>query len=292
MGTARVKRGASSRARPRKSGARVAVPKKIAAKLPVKQESANRLARWAFGLFVAAIVVVSAIALELPAKAWTSFGEAMGEAGFRVQRVDVTGVKNMDSKPVYDIAFNQQSTAMPLVDAAGIREQLLQYGWVKDARVARRLPDTLVIDIVERDSAAIWQDKNRLSLVDSDGVVLGPVKVTEMPDLPLLVGEGANAQSRYLERLLSDAPTLKPQLESATWVSRRRWDLTFQTGETVALPEGEVAAKTALAKFAKLDKSTGLLGRGIVRIDLRVPGKMIVRLPNAVPAEQSLEQEG
>ncbi len=292
MGTARVKRGASARARPRKSGARVAVPKKIASKLPVKQESANRLARWAFGLFVAAIGAVSVIALELPAKAWTSFGEAMGDAGFRVQRVDVTGVKNMDSKPVYDIAFNQQSTAMPLVDASGIREQLLQYGWVKDARVARRLPDTLVIDIVERDSAAIWQDRNRLSLVDSEGVVLGPVKVTEMPDLPLIVGEGANAQSRYLDRLLAEAPTLKPQLESATWVSKRRWDLAFQTGETVALPEGEAEAKTALAKFAKLDKSTGLLGRGIVRIDLRIPGKMIVRLPNAVPAQQSLEQEG
>ncbi len=292
MGTARVKRGASSRPRPRKSGARVAVPKKLAAKLPVQQESANRVARWAFGLFVAAIGVVSVIALELPAKAWTSFGEAMGDAGFRVQRVDVTGVKNMDSKPVYDIAFNQQSTAMPLVDASAIREQLLQYGWVKDARVARRLPDTLVIDIVERNSAAIWQDRNRLNLVDAEGVVLGPVKVTEMPDLPLLVGEGANAQSRYLERLLADAPTLKPQLESATWVSQRRWDLTFQTGETVALPEGETAAKTALAKFAKLDKSTGLLGRGIVRIDLRVPGKMIVRLPHAVPAQQSLEQEG
>ena len=34
-------------------------------------------------------------------------------------------------------------------------------------------------------------------------------------------------------------------------------------------------------KFARLDKQTGLLGRGVVRFDLRVPGKMIVRLPRA-----------
>ena len=39
---------------------------------------------------------------------------------------------------------------------------------------------------------------------------------------------------------------LAPQLESATWVGRRRWDLQFQTGETIALPEGEAAARTAL----------------------------------------------
>ena len=39
-------------------------------------------------------------------------------------------------------------------------------------------------------------------------------------------------------------------------------------------------------KFAKLDKSTGLLGHGILRFDLRMPGKMIVRLPHA-PANRS-----
>jgi cell division protein FtsQ len=81
--------------------------------------------------------------------------------------------------------------------------------------------------------------------------------------------------------LMASVPMLKPQLASATWVGGRRWDLNFQSGETLALPEGEDAAKAALAKFARLDKSSGLLGRGIVRFDLRIPGKMIVRLPRA-----------
>ena len=64
-------------------------------------------------------------------------------------------------------------------------------------------------------------------------------------------------------------------------IGSRRWDLSFQSGESLALPEGEEAAKAALAKFARVDKESGLLGRGIVRFDLRVPGKMIVRLPRA-----------
>ncbi|QIK97248.1 FtsQ-type POTRA domain-containing protein [Sphingomonas sp. HDW15A] len=218
----------------------------------------------------------------------------MGEAGFRVKSVDVVGVQNMDSRPVFQIALDQKSTAMPLVDVESIRARLLRYGWVKDARVSRRLPDTLVIDIVERKPAALWQNDKKLSLIDSEGVVLDKVKVTEMPDLPLLVGAGANAQSRKLDALLGAAPGLKPQLESAAWVSGRRWDLHFQTGETVALPEGEGEARQALAKFARLDKSAGLLGRGILRFDLRVPGKMIVRLPtDAVPkAGDSAPQEG
>jgi cell division protein FtsQ len=88
---------------------------------------------------------------------------------------------------------------------------------------------------------------------------------------------------------------LKPQLASATWVGGRRWDLSFLSGEIVALPEGEAAARRALAKFAKLDRSAGLLGRGLLRFDLRQAsqGKMIVRLPksvaDAVPADLGAE---
>ena len=147
--------------------------------------------------------------------------------------------------------------------------------------MSRRLPDGLVIDIVERKPAALWQDKDQLSLIDHDGVVLDRVPVAQMPDLPLLIGPGANGQASSLDRLLDGVPTLKPQLAAATWVGQRRWDLLFQSGETVVLPEGEGIASDALVKFAKLDKSAGLLGRGLKRFDLRLPGKMTVRLPRA-----------
>ncbi len=292
MSAARVRRGSVGAKRPGKAAKRVSVPKKIVDRLPVEQDSANRLARWMFGLFAVGVVGLALVALDVPAKVGTAAGEAMGEAGFRVRSVDVQGIQRMDSKPVFQIALDQKSMAMPLVDVAGIRERLLQYGWVKDARVSRRLPDTLVIDIVERKPAALWQDQQKLSLIDSEGVVLDRVPISDMPDLPLLVGSGANARSEELNSLLASVPTLKPQLESASWVGRRRWDLHFQSGETVALPEGDGEAKAALAKFARLDRSAGLLGRGILRFDLRIPGKMVVRLPRSpgepiVPDTQS-----
>ena len=277
MSAAHVRRG--SQARPRKAAPRVTVSKKLAKKMSVEQAQANRLATWAFGLFVLAIVAVALVALDVPAKIAQATGQAVGDAGFRVKSVDIQGLRRMDPKPVYAIALDQKTTAMPLVDVAGIRERLLGFGWVKDARVSRRFPDTLVIDIVERKPAALWQDEQRLSLIDAEGVVLDRVPVSQMPDLPLLIGKGANSHAIPLEKLLAAAPTMKAQLVSANWVGQRRWDLAFQSGETIALPEGEAAAAAALAKFAKMDKSSGLLGRGMLRFDLRVPGKMIVRLP-------------
>ena len=295
MTATRVSRGGAARAKPKKP-ARVTVPKKIADKLPVDHKRANRLAGIAFAMFVAFIGVAVLIALDIPSKAASQAGEAVGQAGFRVRGYEITGLNRMARQPIDAIVAEQVGQPQPFVDVGSIRAKLMNFGWVKDARVSRRLPDTLVIDIVERKPAALWQDRDRLALIDAEGVVLDRVPVDKMPDLPLLIGAGANAREGELRRLMEAVPTLKPQLASATWVGRRRWDLMLQSGEVLALPEGEPAAKEALTKLAKMDREAGLLGRGLIRIDLRVPGKMIVRLPEGAgaPAETTpeVQQQG
>jgi cell division protein FtsQ len=290
MSAAHVRRGGAARAKAKKP-AKVAVPKKLAKRLPVDQARANKIAGLVFAAFVLAIGIVVLIALDIPAKAERAAGTAVGEAGFKVSGYQITGINHMNRALIDAVVTDElrraaddaDSSKAPqaLVDVAQIRRRLLAFGWVKDARVSRRLPDSLSIDIVERTPAALWQSQGQLALIDSEGVVLDRVPVDKMPDLPLLIGPGANAQEQQLDRLVAAVPTLKPQLASATWVGGRRWDLSFQSGETVALPEGEHAAKAALVKFARNDKESGLLGRGIIRFDLRVPGQMTVRLPRA-----------
>jgi cell division protein FtsQ len=290
MSAAHVRRGGSARTKARKPS-KVAVPKKIAKRLPVDQARANKVAGLVFGAFLLVIGIVVLVALDIPAKAERAAGTAVGHAGFTVSGYQIVGIGHMDRKLVDTVVTDELRRAadeagttkapQALVNATAIRDRLLAYGWVKDARVSRRLPDTLVIDIVERSPAALWQSAGRLALIDGDGVVLDRVPVDKMPDLPLLIGPGANGQERQLTHIMTAVPTLRPQLASATWVGGRRWDLNFQSGETVALPEGESGAKAALMKFARLDKQSGLLGRGIVRFDLRMPDKMVVRLPRA-----------
>src|SRR3546814_5079914 len=77
-------------------------------------------------------------------------------------------------------------------------------GWVKDARISRRLPDTLVVDIVERDPVAVWQHDGQLHLIDVTGVVLQSVSAGAMPDLPLVVGPNANLQTAGLNKLMEN----------------------------------------------------------------------------------------
>jgi cell division protein FtsQ len=293
MTAAHVRRGGAARARAGKPS-KVAVPKKIAKRLPVDQARANKVAALIFGAFVLAIGVVVLIALDIPAKAERAAGTAIGEAGFKVSGYQIVGLNHMNRALVDAVVADELRRAaadagadkapQALVDVSEIRRRLLGYGWVKDARVSRRLPDSLVIDIVERRPAALWQNQGELALIDDHGVVLDRVPVDKMPDLMLLIGPDANGEEQQLSRLLDSVPSLKPQLASATWVGSRRWDLSFQSGETVLLPEGEAQATEALSHFARHDRSEGLLGRGILQFDLRNwprTHQMTVRLPRS-----------
>ena len=166
---------------------------------------------------------------------------------------------------------------MPLLDLDKIRGELIALSWVEGARVSGRLPDTLHIEITERQVAAVWQDGGRYALIDPAGHVLESIKPGSRPDLPILSGPNANKKALDLAALLDAAPALKEQVKAAKWVSNRRWDLQFKTGETLQLPEGTKEAETALLKFARFDGVNRLLGHDLVNFDMRDPKNLYVR---------------
>lgn len=274
--TARIARGSARNTRPRQASARPKQGRKRAAPDPLS-DFVRRASWWIFFLMILAVGIAAIGAFRIPQMVGVAIGERIGEAGFSVKRVEIKGLDRMQRLPVYAVALDQNSMAMPLVDLEGTRQRLLRFGWVKEARVSRRLPDTLVVDIVERKPSAIWQHEQQLNLIDGDGVVLEPVKLEAMPDLPLVIGPAANRHANELAQLVQTAPQLKPMMAGATWIGGRRWDIRFQSGEVLALPEG-AAAQRALAHFGRMDQATQLLGRGFVRFDMRIPGKFIVRV--------------
>jgi cell division protein FtsQ len=263
------------------------------ARLPVSAEAVQR--GIAYSLVALALAAVWGVAsfFGLPGMARMELAEVAAHNGYQVEKVEVHGTHRMDAKSVYDIALGQVDRSMLNVDLAAVRADIGRLPWVQDARVSRRLPNTLVVDVVERKPRAVWQHQGRLALIDASGVVLEQVSPQAMPDLPLLVGEAANMQAERLSRLMETAPALKSLLAGATWVGNRRWDLRFQSGETLALPEGDAPAAAALVNFARLDGVNHLLGRGVTRFDMRDPAKMVMRMPEGrtvpnIPADNAV----
>ena len=59
----------------------------------------------------------------------------------------------------------------------------------------------------------------------------------------------------------------------------RRWNLTFKTGQVLALPEGDEKAAGALLSFARMDGVNRLLGGKVAAFDMRAPDRIYMRVP-------------
>ena len=277
--TTRSGRGTPARAKP---AARRRPPAKsgggLMPRIALPDGVARRLKNWTLGLIVTGAIVGGLVAMGVPQMTGMATAHGLGQMGFVVHNIQLTGLKQVDRDTVYRIVSEAHGQDMPLVDLAKLRAELLQLDWIEDARVSRRLPDTLAIDLVERVPSAVLQRNQQLFLIDDKGHVLSAVDPHTMPvSLPLVIGDGVEGHIGQLRDLIASQAPLKQLIEGATWVGQRRWDLRFQSGETLSLPEGDKAALDALALFARKDQEARLLGQGYVHIDMRDPTRMVVR---------------
>ncbi|USA40005.1 cell division protein FtsQ/DivIB [Pelagerythrobacter marinus] len=259
--------------------------------LPFTEEQLHRI--------FLAIILGGAVALALfvaslagvPAMAQQQVALLAADAGFEVRKVRVTGVERMNEMKVYERALARRDRPMPLVDLEALRAELLELSWVKDARVSRQLPDSLVIDIVERRPHAVLRKPDRLMLIDDSGVELEPIAADKAQGMLIVAGPGAGRQVGALADLLAAAPALGPQVAEAEWIGNRRWNLTFDTGQVLALPQGEDESAGALVAFARLDGVNRLLGGKVATFDMRAPDRIYMRVPGRA-AQAMATQEG
>lgn len=247
--------------------------------LPFTEEQLHRI--FLVAILGAALVLAWVVASTagLPVMAAEQLAQVAAQAGFEVKRVEVRGVKNINELKVYEKALAERNRAMPLVDLDALRAELLGLSWVKDARVSRQLPDTLVIDIVERSPHAVLRKADRFVLIDETGHELETVSRKQANGRLIVSGPGAGQQVVALSQLLSAAPALKPRVQEAEWIGNRRWNLTFQSGQVLALPEGDGASAGALATFARMDGTNRLIGGKVTAFDMRARDRIYMRVP-------------
>ena len=247
-----------------------------------------------------AIILGGAVALAwfiaslagIPAMAQAQVAGLASDAGFEVRRVRISGVERMNDQAVFDAVWKERNAAtpMPLANLEDIRERLLAMAWVSDARVSIQLPRTIAIDIVEREPHAVLKKPDRLMLIDAEGVELEPISKESAAAELTISGPGASRVVGGLDRLMSAAPALQPQVKEAEWVGNRRWNLSFKSGQVLALPQGEDAAAKALVAFARMDGQNRLIGGKVATFDMRAPPRVYMRIPGR--ADQVLNAGG
>jgi cell division protein FtsQ len=207
-----------------------------------------------------------------------------GQAGFKLRAVHVEGASAMAAPDIIAATGVYKDQPVLGLDLQKVREQVEQVGWVKEARIVRLLPDTLVIAVVERKQLAVWQSGGRTFVIDERGQPIPEADPGRFPSLPLVVGQGGAEMAPGILPTLSQRPRLMERMEALVRVDNRRWDLRLKDGSIVQLPA--VGEEEALAQLEQLDQRSHILELGFERIDLRNPDVVAVRPRQSAPAGQ------
>ena len=244
--------------------------------------------------FAAAALVIAGIAGGA-AWSWQSGVAADQWGAMRVAVIDASGAVGLVIDDVY-VAGRVETSRDDLIDALGVtlgmplmaydadaaRRRIEALGWVREATIERRFPHTVFLRIAERRPIALWQRDGRLVVVDRDGVVIHGARPENFARLPVIVGDDAPEHVARLLAVLAVEPGLSARVEAAVRVGGRRWNLRFDNGVDVAMPETGLAE--AWRRLAAFERRHQLLGRDITAIDLRLPDRVVVRPTGVVDA--------
>ena len=135
----------------------------------------------------------------------------------------------------------------------------------------------LEVTLAERSAAIVWQSRDALEALDATGHRVGPIAArTDRPELPFLLGDGADGHVPEAIELMYAANRVLPNVLGLVRVGERRWDMVLKEGPRIKLPEqGAVnALRWVLAQHGAQD----LLARDVTTVDMRNPAKPVLRM--------------
>ncbi len=234
---------------------------------------------WSVAAAMVLIVGVSLMRSVQPGSGLASFRERVGRAtNMMVTDIQVEGramTPEGQLRAALGVAVGDPLLGFSLEDARARIERLT---WVQHATVERRLPGTVVVQLVERRPFAVWQSAGRFVLIDRAGQPVAeqdPVKdAAAFSLLPLVVGPGAPEAAAALLDQLATLPALKSRVVAAVRVGERRWNLRLNSGADVLLPEGFELA--AMNRLMELQAAQSVLDRPLQTLDLRAPDRLVV----------------
>ena len=217
----------------------------------------------------------------------TRLNRELEEHGFIVEDIELYGRKHTSLASVHEVLDIGGGEGILSVDIDALRERLNALPWVKSAMVHRQVPNRISIKLMEHEPAVIWQTKGRHYLVSTEGEIID-APVSGFSHLPIAIGDNAfQTAPSFVKQLSSAAPEVFARLKAVVREGNRRWTLMLDdldAGIEVKLPEGDVSA--ALDRLLQLMLEEKILDKNLAVLDLRQPGKMVVRFHKVVARKQ------
>ncbi len=202
---------------------------------------------------------------------------------FSLHRLEVQGsLKHINEYQVKLAASRGVRGNFFTVDLDVVRQAFEKLPWVASARVTRRWPDLLVVELTEHQPLAHWNGK---SLLSDRGVVINATLDALLPRLNGMQGTGPEVLEAY-RRFARTLASSGLRISELTYSPRRAWRIKTESGLEIAL--GRMEPDSRLERFATLyQKVSEKLGAPPAYADLRYAEGFAVRPARALESGKS-----
>lgn len=194
--------------------------------------------------------------------------------GFKLEEVIVQGRNKTDQETLLKALNIKRGDAILAINLEALRFKIEKLEWVRSATIIRQLPNILYIKIIERNPIAIWQNNQKIYLVDEDGT---PIYTNNQQNykLPIVVGEGAPAKTPEILEIIKNYPKVFENLQAICRIRERRWNL-FLTGN-MAVKLSDNSLKDSLANLEQLLNDNRICN-DVKEIDLRPNERFFIKV--------------
>lgn len=207
---------------------------------------------------------------------------------FALRGIEVkTPVVHVTEAQIRLVAERQVRGTFFTVDLDAVRESLEKLPWVREARVERRWPDTLVVSLTEHVPLARWNDD---ALVSEAGEVFVAAAAARLPRLSGPEESSDEVVDAYRRHEAALAP-LGARISELRLSPRRSWRIRLDNGLQLVLGREQTDAR--LVRFVALyprlfgarPGEAGAAAAPVVpaTVDLRYPDGFAVRMPDGTP---------
>jgi cell division protein FtsQ len=223
---------------------------------------------------------------------------AVAQPWFALRTMEVkTPVAHVTEAQVRLVAERQVRGTFFTVDLDHVRDSLEKLPWVREARVERRWPDTLVVSLTEHVPFARWNDN---ALVSEAGDVFVAAVDQRLPLLSGPDGSAAEVVAAYRRYQAILAP-LGANISELHLSPRQSWWVRLDSGMQLAMGRQQIESR--LARFVTLYPR--LFGArpaasaaapvqppaAPLTVDLRYPDGFAVRMPHGINPFKPTETE-
>ena len=206
--------------------------------------------------------------------AFKPFNNFLMNRGFTLQKVEISGIKNLARDNILKIVHSQNTSNIFDINLLKLYNELNSNTWVQSLHVERVLPDTIKIDIKEKQPIAILQNEKGNSLITKQGKIISYSNINKFKnDLPIICGDGSNKNAYSILQIMKRDKDFSKHIWSLNYINKRRWNLHFNQGLIILLPAKKIV--DAWEKIVTLQKHYNILNLGLTEIDVRNPNLIL-----------------